>query len=94
MTIGFSGSTDPSLQPSTRAFVVYDRATGQVFHVHRATTFATNPPIREEHAARARRMAGKASADVEVLEVDNAEITHKKPIRVDVATLRLVVVDS
>ncbi len=94
MTIGFLGSTDPSLKPHTRAFVVYDKTTGEVFHVHRATSFATSPPAREGPEARARRLAGKASADFEVMEVNNSEINHTKPVRVDVATLRLVVIDS
>jgi hypothetical protein len=94
MMIGFRGSTDPSLQPHTRAFVVYDRTTGEVLHVHRATHFATSPPAREEPEVRARRLAGNASADVEVLEVDHSALNHKKPVRVDVATRRLVVSDS
>ena len=94
MMIGFRGSTDPSLKPHTRAFVVYDKTTGEVLHVHRSISFATSPPAREEPQARARRLAGRASAEVEVMEVDDNTLNHKKPVRVDVATRRLVVVDS
>jgi hypothetical protein len=94
MTTGPLASTDPSLTPRTRTFLVYDRATGEVLHTHRATRFAANPPDREAPEARARRMAGQASADVEVIEVDEGEINQRKPVRVDVATGRVVVIDD
>ena len=94
MIAGFRGSTDPTLKAHTRAFVVYRKTTGEVLHVHRSVSFATNPVAREDPEARARRLAGGASADVEVVEVDDNALTHKKPVRIDVATRQLVVVDG
>jgi hypothetical protein len=93
MTIGMLGSTDPTLQPRTRAYVIYDKTTGEVLHVHRSVSFPKNPPAREEPEARARRLAGKVSANADVVEVAANELNGRKPVRVDVATRRLVTSD-
>lgn len=84
-------TTDTRLVPTARAFVVWDKATGEIVHVHHCVTFASGADERESPQARARRMAGaKDGADVEVLEVDPTAINHRRPIRVDPATRTIV----
>jgi hypothetical protein len=84
-------STDPKIVPTDRAYVVFDRATGEVIHVHHAVTFAAGPPLREPHEARARRLAGaKAGANAEVIEVDPAEVDRHGRLRVDPTTRKIV----
>jgi hypothetical protein len=94
MAIGILGSTDPTLIPKTRTFLIYDKTTGQVLHVHRSVSFPKSPPSREEPEARARRIAQKAAENADVLEVDPSEVDGKKSGRVDIATLRLVASDG
>jgi hypothetical protein len=91
MSIGMGGSTDPTVLAQTRAFVVYDTATGEILHVHRSVTFPENPPGGPEPEARARRLAG---ANADVVEVDPDEINHRRPVRVDIATRRVVAADG
>jgi hypothetical protein len=91
MSIGMGGSTDPTVLAQTRAFVVYDTTTGEILHVHRSVTFPENPPGSQEPEARARRLAG---ANADVVEVDPDEINHRRPVRVDTATRRVVAADG
>jgi hypothetical protein len=87
-------STDPTLQPQTRAYVVYDKRTGEILRVHRSVTFPKSPPPREKPEERARRLAGTAAEHADVVEVAPNEINDKKPLRVDVVTRRLVAGDD
>jgi hypothetical protein len=82
-------STDGRIVSTSRAYVVYDKATGDVHHVHHEVTFAHTEPAREDAETRARRLAGN-KADAEVLEVDPAELGHRGLIRVDTATRKVV----
>lgn len=72
-----------------RAHVVYDQATGAILHVHHSVTFDGGAAHAESHHARARRYAG-AGADAPVIDVDPAEVNHRRPIRVDTATGAIV----
>ena len=79
-------STDPRLEATLRAFVVYDRRTGDVLHVHYAVDFGNGVPSRESHEARARRFAGTAAAEAAIMEVSPDEVNHRGARRVDVAS--------
>lgn len=83
-------STDPKLVAKSRAFVVYDTKTGEILHVHHSLDFGTGVPAREMPETRARRMAGRAGPDVDIIEVDSAEVRHREPMRVDVASRKVV----
>jgi hypothetical protein len=83
-------STDKRVSTS-RAHVVYDMVTGEVLHVHLTVVFPHGAPARESPDAQARRFAGKrAGANAAVMEVDPAEVNHSHPIRIDVATRKVV----
>jgi hypothetical protein len=82
-------SSDPNLSAVTRAFVVYKRATGEVEHVHLSHTFAAAHQSSEEPSAQALRLVGKGE-DVDVVEVDPAEVAGRRNLRIDVASRRLL----
>ncbi len=71
------------------AHVVYDAATGAILHVHHSVTFEGAAAHRESHHDRARRHAG-AGPDAPVIDVDPAEVNHRRPVRVDPATRTIV----
>jgi hypothetical protein len=82
-------STDKRVSTS-RAHVVYDTATGEILHVHLTVVFPHGAPPRESPEAQALRFAGKrAGANAGVIEVDPAEVNHRHPIRIDVATRKV-----
>jgi len=84
-------STDPRIASQSRAYVVYDRTTGEILHIHHSVSFPDGAPIHEAPETRARRLAGnKAGANVDVLEVESDEVNHGKPIRIN--TINRVVV--
>jgi hypothetical protein len=84
-------STDRKLAATARAFVVYDRATGEILHIHHSLDFGTGVPARETPEERARRLAGRrAGPDAEIMEVDPAEVRHREPMRVDVGSRKVV----
>jgi hypothetical protein len=94
MTIEIFASTDQTLHPHTRAYVIYDKTTGEVLHVHRSVSFPKSPPPREEPEVRARRLARNVSANADVIEVEKHEISQRQPVRVDVAKRRLVAIKA
>jgi hypothetical protein len=94
MTVGIFASTDQTLRPNTRAYVIYDKTTGEVLHVHHSVSFPKSPPPREEPEVRARRLARNLSANADFIEVDVHEISQRQPVRVDVAKRRLVATKS
>jgi hypothetical protein len=89
-TARIMASTNPTLVPQTRAYVIHDTKTGEILHVHRSVTFPNTPPGGEKPEARARRAAGISSAKAAVIEVDADKINTRNPLRIDVATKRLV----
>jgi hypothetical protein len=73
-----------------RSFIVYDRKSGAVFHVHHTVEFATGLVSRESHESRARRLSGATVGDIAaVLEVSTDEFGQATPIRVDPVTLAI-----
>jgi hypothetical protein len=77
-------TTDSRIVPKSRSYVVYDRNTGDILHVHHQVTFPNRAALREAPEIRARRLAGsKAGTNAEVLEVETAEVDHRRPIRID-----------
>jgi hypothetical protein len=86
-------STDDRIVSKSRAYVVYDKTTGEILHVHHTVSFAHGAPVHEKPEARALRLAGiKAGANAEVLEVDSNQFNQFTPMRVD--TARRVVVPN
>lgn len=84
-------STDPMLTPQVRAHVVYDTTSGEILHMHHSVTFESNSYPSEPPEERARRLAsGRAKDNADVLEVDPAELAGRTPIRIDVATRKIV----
>jgi hypothetical protein len=59
------------ISSETRVYVVFDRATGEVVHVHETVVFPNTPQGRESPDARALRLAGATgSENLDVVEVD------------------------
>jgi hypothetical protein len=84
-------STDQKLVATSRAFVVYDRMTGEILHVHHSLDFGTGVPACETPEGRARRLAGRrAGPNAEIVEVDPAEVRHRERMRVDIASRKVV----
>lgn len=85
-------SSDPQIQSISRAYVVYEQASGDILHVHHVVEIVGGPPPLEPPRERALRLAGVAGrTGVEVLEVEPAEVNHGRPMRVD-RTRQVVVV--
>lgn len=85
-------STEPRIQSISRAYVVYEPASGDILHIHHAVEIVGGPPPLEPPRERALRLAGVVGRnDVEVLEVGSAEVNHGRPMRVD-RTRQVVVV--
>lgn len=75
------------ISSETRVYVVFDRATGEVVHVHETVVFPNTPQGRESPDARALRLAGATgSENLDVVEVDPAEIRVRHRIRIDPVT--------
>lgn len=84
-------STDPKLVAAARAFVVYDKATGEILHVHHSLDFGTGASLRETPQARALRLAGRrAGKNAEIAEVDPADLLHSHKMRFDLASGKIV----
>ena len=74
-----------------RAHVVFDAATGAILHVHHTIEFEGGAPQHETPEDRALRMASVgADIDAEVVEVDPAEVNHRRPVKIDLATRKVV----
>lgn len=85
---GFEGpqSTMP-ISSETRVHVVFDRTTGEVVHIHETVVFPDAPQGRESPDARALRLAGATgSENLDVVEVDPAEVRVRYRIRIDPMT--------
>jgi hypothetical protein len=79
-------STMP-ISSETRVHVVFDRTTGDVLHVHETVVFPNTPQGRETPEARALRLAGASETEnLEVVEVDPAEVWGPHRIRIDPVT--------
>jgi hypothetical protein len=86
-----SQSTPGTPLATARAFVVFDAATGAILHVHYAVEFEGGAPQSEAPEDRARRMASVgADVDAEVIEVDPADVNHRRPVKIDLATRKVV----
>jgi hypothetical protein len=84
-------STDNTLRPTSRAYIVHDRRTGKVLHIHHSVIFPQTKLQGETPEARARRFAGgNTSPRLAVLEVDSDDVNDGMPIKVDVAHQRVV----
>jgi len=84
-------TTDSTIKPSSRAYVVFDKSSGEIIHIHHAITFSADLPTSEKPEARALRLAGApAGVSVDVLEVESARINNLKPIKVDTASRAIV----
>ena len=73
-----------SATTTSRAYVIYDRETGDISHIHHVVELLAGDSTAEEHKAHAFRMAGaRAGANSDLLEVDSSEVNTVKPIGVD-----------
>lgn len=81
-------STPGTPKPRARAHVVYDKTSGSILHVHHTIEFEGGAPVEEAPEARALRMAGSRDG-ADVVEVDPAEVNHRRPIRIDPGTRRV-----
>jgi len=76
-------SSDPGIISILRCHIVYDKATGDVIHIHHSVEFENGAPVREDAVTRARRLAGKAGAHAEVIEVDPSHLPRPGKFRID-----------
>jgi hypothetical protein len=83
-------STDRRLAATSRAYVVYDKTTGGVLHIHHSVTFLHNKYGAEAAEERARRLIGVEESTAGVLEVDPVEVDHDDTIEVDLTNLKVV----
>ena len=84
-------TTDSTNKSSSRAYVVFDKGTGEIIHVHYAVTFSSDLPVSEKPEARALRLAGApAGANLDVLETEPTLINNLKPMKVDIASRTIV----
>ncbi len=89
MTMKNAQATPGTPKHGSRAHVVYDTATGSILHVHHTVEFEGGAPVTERPETRAKRMAGSRPG-AEVVEVDPSEVNHRRPIKVDPATRKIV----
>ena len=84
-------TTDSTIKSISRAYVVFDKGTGEIIHVHYAVTFSSDVPTSEKPEARALRLAGVASGThVDVLATELARVNNLKPMKVDVVSRTIV----
>ena len=76
-------SSDPGIVSTSRCYVVYDKSTGDAIHIHHSVEFENGAPIQEDAMKRARRLAGKAGAHAEVIEVDPSHLPRRGKFRID-----------
>ena len=88
-------STDSTLKSTAHAWVVYNKTTGEVLHIHHEVSFANAEPPSEDPTARALRLAGlTAGANIAVLETDPAKVGSRAPIKVDTATNTITAINT
>jgi hypothetical protein len=75
--------------PTARAFVIYERRTGRVLHIHHTETFGQERQINETPEQQAIRLAGERGAKAQVLEVDPNELSIPGEFTVNVRAGRL-----
>ena len=84
-------TTDSTIKTTSRAYVVFDKGTGEIVHVHYAVTFSSDVPAREKPEARALRLVGATSgANLDVLATEPAKVNTLKAMKVDVANRTIV----
>lgn len=95
ITTNMPQSTQSNIVPTVRAYVVHDRNTGEILHIHHSITFPHDRSGGESPELRALRLAGhRAGANAVVLEVDPAEVSfHVNSIKVDLIKVDLIKVD-
>jgi hypothetical protein len=84
-------STDPKLIATARVFVVFDKMTGEILHVHHSLDFGAGALARETPQARALRLAGRRpGGNAETVEVDPTDVLHWGKMRFDIASGKIV----
>ncbi|HLZ82211.1 MAG TPA: hypothetical protein VKQ54_01505 [Caulobacteraceae bacterium] len=84
-------STPGTPAARSRAHVVFDATTGAILHVHYTVEFEGGAPQSEDPKDRARRLASLGvDVDAEVVEVDPSDVNHHRPVKIDLATRRVV----
>ena len=84
-------STDNRIVSTSRAYVVYDKTTGDVLHIHHSVSFAHGVPVGGEDAMTALRLAGnRAGPNADVIEMESAELNQRGLLRIDTSTRTVV----
>ncbi len=84
-------TTDGAIKSASHAYIVFDKSSGEIIHIHHAVTISADLPTSEKPQARALRLAGApAGLLVDVLEVESTRINNLKPIKVDIASRTIV----
>jgi hypothetical protein len=83
-------STDSRIVSTSRCYIVFDKATGDVIHIHHSVEIKNGAPVQEDAMKRARRLAGRAGVNAEVLEVEPAQLKHRGKIRIDPAKRTII----
>jgi len=84
-----SQSTPGTPVARARAHVVFDATTGAILHVHHSVEFQGGALQSEAPEDRALRLA-RAGPHAEVIEVDPAAVNHRRPVKIDLATRKVV----
>jgi len=85
----------PQLLKTDKSFVVYDKKTGKILHIHHVISMPGSPILQEsemEEEARnfARSLSTKSKREMKVLKVDPDLVEKNTFARVDVKKLSLV----
>jgi hypothetical protein len=83
-------STDSRIVSTSRCYVVFDKATGDVIHIHHSVEIMHGAPAQEDAMKRARRLAGRAGVNAEVIEVETALLKPREKIRIDPAKRKVI----
>jgi len=84
-------STDSTIKSTSRAYIVYDKATGEIALVHHAITFSNGLQPAEKPEAAALRLSGAPNAaNYLVLDADAAEVNKLTPIQVDITNHKVI----
>ncbi|MEO8813172.1 MAG: hypothetical protein ABI376_09715 [Caulobacteraceae bacterium] len=90
MTSSGAPQSTPGVPASrARTHVVHDKATGAILHVHHTVEFEGGAAQAEAPEDRALRLA-RAGSEAAVVEVDPAEVDHRRSIRIDPETGRVI----
>lgn len=87
------------IDEALRTHVVFDRATGDIVHIHHSVTASDERTLEESQlVADALRLAadltGRAQADLDTISVCDSDLVRRRRLKVDVTSRQIIAIDG